>query len=265
MPQLSAEPAPALEDADRRGIVRLLGDVVAARQDFAGVKRHLAEGICRLVAADAWTWSLGCAAGPGELPFCLGMAHGGFDEARYARLLLAAGHPGLAGSSGRLLGEMRQGGGHLTRSRQQIVDEAAFAASGADARLDAADVGPFLLSLWPIDERAVSAVGIFWRRRDPPFSDRDCRIAHLVLSELPWLHEQGWPADRGASLARLSPRLRLVLNLLLDGRSRKEMAASLSLSEHTIAQYRKAIYGHFGVRSQSALMRRFRMGGEAER
>ncbi len=248
-----------------REIVKLLGDVIVLRKDFSGVKRHLVEGICRLVGADAWTWSLGCAAQPGEQPIYLGMAHGGFDEARYAKLILAAGHPDMAWTSEKLLGEMRQRAGHVTRLRQQIVDEPSFSGSGVNAYLREADIGPFIFSLRPIDERAVSTISIFRRRDAAPFSERESRIAHILLSELPWLHEQGWPADRGATVPRLSPRLRMVLNLLLDGRTRKEIAASLSLSEYTIAQYQKAVYGHFGVNSHTTLLRRFRMGDGGDR
>jgi DNA-binding NarL/FixJ family response regulator len=100
---------------------------------------------------------------------------------------------------------------------------------------------------------------------DPPFTQRECHIAHILLSELSWIHEQGWPEDRGASVPRLSPRLRVVLNLLLDGRTRKEMATSLSLSEYTIAQYQRAIYSHFGVNSHITLLRRFRTGDGGDR
>lgn len=262
---LSGDPDALLAEPDVRDIVRLLGDVIVSRQDFSSVKRHLVEGICALVKADAWSWSLGCLVQPGEQPIYLGFAHGGFDEARYGRLLLAAGHPDMAWTSERLLGEMRQRGGHVTRTRQQIVDEATFVASGVNAYLCDADIGPFIFSLRPIDERAVSTISIFRRKGDPPFSEREARIAHILLSELPWLHEQGWPSDRGATVPRLSPRLRLVLNFLLDGRTRKEMAASLSLSEYTIAQYQRAVYRHFGVRSQATLLRRFRMGDGGDR
>lgn len=261
----SPDPAAVLAESDVRDIVKLLGDVIASRRDFASVKRQLVEGICQLVKADAWTWSLGCAAQPGEHPIYLGMAHGGFDEARYARLVLAAAHPDMTWTSEKLLGEVRQKASHVTRVRQQIVDEATFAASGVNAYLCEADIGPFIFSLRPIDERAVSTICIFRHKDDPPFSERESRIAHILLSEMPWLHEQGWPTDRGATVPRLSPRLRLVLNLLLDGRTRKEMAASLSLSEYTIAQYQRAVYSHFGVNSHTTLLRRFRMGDGGDR
>lgn len=261
----TSEPGARLAEADVCAIVRLLGEVIATGHDFAGAKRQLLEGICGLVRADAWSWSLGRNAEPGEQPIYIGMAHGGFDPARYARLLLAAGHRDMAWTSERLLREMRERACHVTRMRQQVVDEAVFAASGVNAHLADADIGPFIFSLRPIAGGAVSTIAIFRRKDDPPFTERDTRIAHILLSELPWLHEQGWPGDRGATVPRLSPRQRVVLNLLLDGRSRKEMAASLSLSLHTVAQYQKAIYSHFGVRSHATLLRRFQMGDGGDR
>lgn len=73
-------------------------------------------------------------------------------------------------------------------------------------------------------------------------------MAHIVLSEVPWLHEHGWPEGRGATVPNLSlARRQLVLNLLLEVRSRKPIASALSISENTVATYQKDIYGHFGV------------------
>jgi len=262
---LPADTGPVLAEADVRAIVRLLGDIIATGQDHAGAKRQLLEGVCGLVDADAWTWSLGRIVEPGEQPVYIGMAHGGLDAARYSHLVLAASHSDMAWTSEKLLAEMRERGSQVTRRRQQVVDEAAFAASGVDASLADADIGPFIFSLRPIEGRAVSTIAIFRRRHDPPFSERETRIAHILLSELSWLHEQGWPTDRGATVPHLSPRQRTVLNLLLDGRTRKEMAGSLSLSLHTVAQYQKAIYRHFGVRSHATLIRRFQMGNGGDR
>jgi DNA-binding NarL/FixJ family response regulator len=111
----------------------------------------------------------------------------------------------------------------------------------------------------------VSSLGFYRRQHEPAFTERESRIAHIVLSEVPWLHEEGWPEDRAVSVPQLPPRSRLVLNLLLDGRNRKEIAASLSLSEHTIAGYQKSIYSHFGVGSHAALMRRFQLGDGGDR
>ena len=42
----------------------------------------------------------------------------------------------------------------------------------------------------------------------PRFGARDARLAHIVLSEIPWLHTAGLPEDRGQTAPALSPRLR---------------------------------------------------------
>lgn len=254
-----------LAEKDVRALVRLLGDVAGSRRDVNGMKRMLMDGLSVLIRADSWLWCLGCEMEPGQQPAYLSMSHGGFDEARYAHMLSAASHPGMAEISISLLTEMRRKQSHVTRLREQVASDQQFFASGIYPHMEAADIGSFILSLRPLDERSVSVIGIYRRREAPAFSERESRMAHIILTEVSWLHELGWPEDRGASVPRLSPRLRLVLNLLLDGRSRKAIAAHLSLSENTVAGYQKALYSLFGVSSQAALMRRFQLGDGGDR
>jgi len=80
------------------------------------------------------------------------------------------------------------------------------------------------------------------------------------LSEVAWLHEQGWPEDRGITAPKLSRRQRLVLNLLCLGQSRKEIASNVGISIHTAQDYIKQVYRHFSVNSQPQLMNRFFKG-----
>lgn len=68
-----------------------------------------------------------------------------------------------------------------------------------------------------------------------------------------------------ASVPNLSSQRLLVLNLLLEGRTRKEIAATLSLSVNTVATYQKSIYLHFGVNSHASLMHRFHHGDGGDR
>ncbi len=77
---------------------------------------------------------------------------------------------------------------------------------------------------------------------------------------MPWLHEQGWPDDRGTTVPQLSPRQRITLNLLLEGQSRKEIADQLGISINTVAGYVKDVYKHFHVQSHAELMGRFLHG-----
>ena len=66
-------------------------------------------------------------------------------------------------------------------------------------------------------------------------------------------------------MPRLTPRARVVLNMLLDGRSRKGIAGHLGIRENTVAGYQKDIYRHFQVNSHAALMRRFQTGDGGDR
>jgi DNA-binding CsgD family transcriptional regulator len=261
----SATPEATLAEPDVRAMVRLIADVVGSRHDHAGMKRLLMDGLCALVKADAWVWCLGCEMESGKMPVYLSMAHGGFDEERYAGMLRAAAHPDLTWISETMIRDMREKNTQVTRLREQLAARDEFAVAGIATHMREADIGPFLIVMRPIDERSVSTLGLYRRTAEPAFTERECRIAHIVLSEVPWLHEQGWPEDRGATVPKLSPRRQLVLNLLLEGRSRKEIAKTLSLSENTVATYQKDIYGHFGVNSHAALMHRFRHGDGGDR
>lgn len=252
--------SPYLEDADARGIVRLLGEVATSQDGLTARKTRLMDGLCALTGADAWAWSLGCGLKAGKQPTYLAMSHGGFDEERFARLICAAGHPDMARQSALLLREMQKRRSHLTRRHQQFLDENEYRNSGIYPLMCEADIGPFLASLRPIDEDSVSTIVLYRRLGRPDFTERESRIAHIVLTEVPGLHAHGWPEDRGATVPRLTPRARTVLNMLLDGRARKEIARHLGIRENTVAGYQKAIYRRFQVNSHAALMRRFHVG-----
>ncbi len=127
-----------------------------------------------------------------------------------------------------------------------------------------ADVGPLIMNAMPLDSDSVSAIVVYRRNQAAPFTPRESRIAHIILSEVPWLHMAGWPEDRGAGVPKLFPQQRVVMNLLLDGMDRKSIAASMDISENTVAGYVKDIYRHFDVHSQAQLMRKFLTGNSHE-
>jgi DNA-binding CsgD family transcriptional regulator len=63
-------------------------------------------------------------------------------------------------------------------------------------------------------------------------------------------HGEPSPAD-------LPPRVRQVLRCLLEGDGDKQTAARLGLTRHTVNQYAKAIFRHFGVESRTELLARW--------
>jgi DNA-binding NarL/FixJ family response regulator len=55
----------------------------------------------------------------------------------------------------------------------------------------------------------------------------------------------------------LAPRVRQVLRCLLEGDGDKQIAVRLGLTRHTVNQYAKTIFRHFGVASRSELLARW--------
>jgi DNA-binding CsgD family transcriptional regulator len=68
------------------------------------------------------------------------------------------------------------------------------------------------------------------------------------------------PHANSLTLPQLPPRCRLIINQLVHGMSRKEIAAHLGLSIHTVNGYAKEIFKYFAVHSQSELIARLTRG-----
>jgi DNA-binding CsgD family transcriptional regulator len=155
---------------------------------------------------------------------------------------------------------LKEKNAHLTRLRDQITPDAEFERSSAHELWKAADIGSLIISHRPLDDRSASALGFYRRHACEKFTLRESRMAHIVLTEVAWLHELGWPEDRGVEVPALSRRERLTLNLLTSGASHKVIAAQMGISTHTLRGYIKTVYRHFGVHSQAELLHRFFRG-----
>jgi DNA-binding NarL/FixJ family response regulator len=55
----------------------------------------------------------------------------------------------------------------------------------------------------------------------------------------------------------LTPRQRVILMMLLDGMSRKQIAIHVGTTLHTVNDHCKALYQHFGVNSATELASKF--------
>jgi len=223
------------------------------------------DGLCELIEADSWVWALMCQQGDGKPQVYVNFLHGGFDEERFALLLEALEHPDMSWVAQSFFQELKSKGTHITRTREQILGNDVYQQTKAINVWAKADVGPVMLSMRPLDEESGSSIAIYRRADAPPFTERQARMAHIILTEVPWLHLMGWPEDRGVTVPQLSRRPRIVLNLLLEGLDRKTIADRLDLSVHTVNDYCKEVYRHFGVNSQAALMSRFHRGNGGDR
>jgi DNA-binding CsgD family transcriptional regulator len=89
------------------------------------------------------------------------------------------------------------------------------------------------------------------------FLPRDRTVVQAVAAEVTALI--GGPLAKldEPSPAALPPRLRQVLRCLLEGDADKQVAARLGLTRHTVNQYTKVVFRHFGVGSRAELLARW--------
>lgn len=253
-------PDTTLPEIDARAIVRLLGEVPALQGDLAAQKRHLMEGLCALIGADSWAWATTFRFAPDEVPLNSGFLTGGFDAGQFAKFQEALEHPDTGILNATLTTEFEKKQSHITRLRDQIDVSGYFKTSAVYPIWAAAGVEQVILSIRPSQRGALSQIGIYRRPGSQPFNTRESRITHIILSEVPWLHDDVLSNDLGSTVTRLTPRQRITLNLLLEGQTRKQIAEHLELSPHTIDGYVKEVFRHFRVHSQPELIARFRSG-----
>ncbi len=216
------EPGNRIAEEDARALVRLLGAVCTQSDEHLARKVFLLNGLCELIGASAWVSNPhGSSEGAtGEVT----AREVVFQNTNLARLRGGAEDPG-------------QGEGMVGRW---------------------GEIGPAIFSVWELGENRFSAVVIYRAEGAAIFSEREARLVHIVLSEVPWLHETGWSVGRSEEPVRLPARELVVLNLLLRGESRKAISDALAISVNTVASYARDTYRRFGVRSQAELIHRFK-------
>ncbi len=249
-----------LSDEDVRAIVRLLSAVCEVKGGRIAQVKALMHGLCELVGARHWAWGRGVELQPGGLPKWILTVCGGFKKDEMAKFFKAQEHPDLAALTEPFAKLLAERGGQVTRLRQQTDPQDNFSRSGAYQLWAEAGISPGILSCRPIDASSVSVAAIYRKIDEPLFSARESKIAHIILTEVSWLHDLPDQPTQRERMAGLSPRERTVFNLLTMGYPRKQIAADLAISLHTVNDYAKHLYRIFGVHSQQELMARFYSG-----
>lgn len=256
----------SLPEGDVRMIVRLMGDTVAVKGGHGERKRFLMGGLCRLIGANAWVWGMACNWQDRHHCSWTALTHDGFSDVGFSAYFKASQHPISDAIINPFFDQVRSANTHLTRRLDQIDPEDMFHTRNVAPLWHSANVGAMLFSVLPFGSNSASGIVICRRPGLPPFDVRETRIAHIILSEVSWLHTDGWPEESSTSRVRfLTRREQAVLNLLLEGCSRKEIASHLTLSAHTVAQYQKSIYRQLAVRSHPELICRFFNGDGGDR
>jgi len=251
-----------LAHEDVRAIVRLLSDVAILDGNLAGKKHALMTGLQNLIGADAWLWSVTRVEVATQTPISIGLMHAGLSDEQLTGWLEAS-QSSCPPPEDAPMFQLTRMGKHFTRSRQQVVADKEWYTHPAVVRHRLRQgLEHFLYSVYPLDaaEELYSAIGLFRFVGRSTFSDRESRIAHILLSEVEWLHYAELPGDRGRQVPLLTPRQRVVLVMLIEAHDKDDIARLLHVSPHTVKDHIKAIYKHFGVCSQLELIRRFCYG-----
>lgn len=146
--------------------------------------------------------------------------------------------------------------GVLVRSRDQLVPDREWGA-GAELNEDRKPLhqdetligihrfgGPGVQQVFSINR----AVG------ERKFDGRERMFLRLFLAEANALAGTALAVDEAGPLAALSPRLRRVLDALVEGDSEKQVASRLGLSRHTVHDYVKELYRRFGVGTRGEML-----------
>ena len=165
-------------------MVRLVADVASLNTTHTAAKQYLMDGLVKMIGADCWVWALSYLH-PEKPPVYVSLQHGGFTEDRFARYIQAVEHPDMMALTAPFAAEvMGNPGSQLTRLRQQIDSANAFATSAAYPFWLAADIAPLMLSGHPLNEQCLSLIALYRRADQPLFTERERRIAHIILTEV---------------------------------------------------------------------------------
>jgi DNA-binding CsgD family transcriptional regulator len=147
----------------------------------------------------------------------------------------------------------------MTVARADVVSDQAWYSSMQFSHLRRGHLDDLMVSFQRINGAASHFCGLtaFRALGERPFSRRDKVFLQILHEEVAPLVGRQLAAAHEPSAQELSPRLRQVLNCLLEGDSEKQAAARLGLTSQTVNQYVKAVYRHFHVNSRPELMARW--------
>ena len=251
----------SISEVELRAIVKLLGDVAVVEGGLEVKRRCLMQGLNDLIESDGWLWTIGLVDVNSDAPMNFDHLYAGITNQQVAAMLNSPSDTADPSPDDKYLAALVGEGKHFTRTRQQMVGEDEWYASN-NVRTYRLNHGldNCMYSITPLDGGGFTGVGFFRKVGREEFSERQRRIAHVVTTEVRWLVESDLPVEYGGKLSALTPRLRTVFTLLVDGYGCDEIAELLSLSPHTIKGYMKEVYKHFEVRSQIKLIRLIKTG-----
>lgn len=252
-----------LVEADARALVRLVAECAVVPGGLMAQKRHLMEGLAGLIDADQWIWNVSRFTEEGGI-VAVSLLHN-LSEGQLA-ILADENYSSPENPANAAMIALSRDEPNWSRRLEDMVDVEVHGPRLYTSRPELG-IGQSLFTFREVPGAPdmSSCAGMHRSADRAPFSPRELRLAHILMGEVDWLHQDVVPTEDGKHASGLSPRLRTVLSLLIDGQSAKRIAYHLDLSPHTVRGYVKDIYKHFDVGSRSELMRHFMVGDGSDR
>tara|TARA_E500000318_G_scaffold7140_1_gene6767 strand:+ start:358 stop:1200 length:843 start_codon:yes stop_codon:yes gene_type:complete len=261
------EPEPPIAADDVRAVVALLGRISDMPGTSVEKKLALMDGLCELLGVDAWLWVVS-RFDPGSPPMAMHLHHGGLTERQLGLVFEASQDTAHPPPEDEPFARDLSAGVPFTRRREDWVPDGLWRGEHHRRYRDRIGIDEFVYGVYPIAGNLFSAIGLHRALGKPGFSVRERQLLHIVITEIPWLHRAGLPEteldgleDYGRGVMDLSPRLRTVFGLLIQGWKRPKIAEQLGISENTAKTHIRDVYRHFGVADHVALLRRFMATG----
>jgi DNA-binding CsgD family transcriptional regulator len=235
-----------------RELLRLLGEMREILDSGGDALQHAAEGLLRLVGADAGGFALG-PRGPLPDNNVAQIVAAGFPSSQVPQVRqLYVAEQGLAvdPAASVVVQAHAQGTSRVARRRELVDDDRWYGSDFVNDfrrpwRLDDSIYGAFADA-----EGSFTGVGCFRSWGSKKFAERERALAQLFVEQC-----AGWMLQRREAAA-LTPRQRQTLQYLLEGNCAKQIASKLGLSLYTVKEYVQAVYRANGVASQAELMAR---------
>lgn len=249
---------------DLSEVVRLLGEIAVLGDDYLSKKKFLMSGLCQLVEADSWVWALGRWSDDQTAPAYSGFLHGGFSYGEFGYLLATIEHKDNEDLCAEWVAEVSRGDRVVTLTMDELDTEGLIDQSELKGLIAHAGIGDAIISGVASSGWAMSSFGFYRARGKVKFTERDKGVVDLVLSGVSWLHSTGWEKMADVEGVRLYPQYTKVLNFLLAGLGKKEIAQEMGLAESTILTYMREVYRHYDVSSQALLIRKLSIKNSSE-
>jgi DNA-binding CsgD family transcriptional regulator len=250
-----------LRMAELRRIDRLVGECGELGADFAAWQRHLVAGLLGLTGGAVGLGSELAGFRRGELRF-RGMTEWGWPSAS-DRAAYYAGHAEIVRDPDASLSftayqrRSLADDGLCTTGVELFGTRGWWATWDYDHVLRPAGVGDVLWCIrsipGPTGDGSYGVV-LHRPRTGKPFGTRDRALVWAAIERLAPMVGGPLAGSAEPSPGDLPPRVRRVLRCLLEGDTDKQIAARMRLSVHTVNQYTKEVYRHFGTRGRTELM-----------